>query len=459
MLARRSKGGKAKKKIAFSGKELEKDIDIDVATARISAPVTPSPDTGDFTQTAAVAPISQAQPEDIDPINEADLFLSFGRDVQAEEILKDALEKNPASNPIKLKLLSIYANRKDANSFSAIARQVQDSGDAAAWAQAAEIGRNLEPSNPMYGGTADEQVISAPMDQGMAERQQAAGLDFDLGFGEPTTISEAESAVESGESLDGKATATHAVDFDLGFGEPEAAIAAEDESTPVAGEAVATSDLDFDLGLGEEPSPPAAIPVEDFASTMVLKAPLGDKTMVMSPDDVHAAQETPMDFDITAELQTLEKPETEQAAASTSDLDDLVFDITATHPSPAAIVEEKPAEDVSAGTDDALGFTLDFPVTEEVEPAPAQAATKEAAGLDLSGISLDMAELASPASSAPAVEVRDARWHDVATKLDLAKAYQEMGDNAGAREILEEVLAEGDEQQCTIAKEMLQLLG
>ena len=41
----------------------------------------------------------------------------------------------------------------------------------------------------------------------------------------------------------------------------------------------------------------------------------------------------------------------------------------------------------------------------------------------------------------------DGQWHDAATKLDLAKAYQEMGDDEGAREILQEVLHEGDDQQ------------
>ena len=132
------------------------------------------------------------------------------------------------------------------------------------------------------------------------------------------------------------------------------------------------------------------------------------------------------------------------------------FDITSTHLSPAAITEEKPAADISASAGDVLAFTLDFPVADK-PAAPAQAATKEAVDIDLSGINLDMGEPAAPAS-APAAEVKDAHWHDVATKLDLAKAYQEMGDNAGAREILEEVLAEGDDQQRAAAEEILQQL-
>ena len=55
----------------------------------------------------------------------------------------------------------------------------------------------------------------------------------------------------------------------------------------------------------------------------------------------------------------------------------------------------------------------------------------------------------------PTPSVLDGQWHDAATKLDLAKAYQEMGDVEGAREILQEVLHEGDDQQKTEAKTLL----
>jgi pilus assembly protein FimV len=55
-------------------------------------------------------------------------------------------------------------------------------------------------------------------------------------------------------------------------------------------------------------------------------------------------------------------------------------------------------------------------------------------------------------------EIKDIHWHDVATKLDLARAYHEMGDASGAREILEEVLSEGDAQQRDSAQAMLERL-
>jgi pilus assembly protein FimV len=46
----------------------------------------------------------------------------------------------------------------------------------------------------------------------------------------------------------------------------------------------------------------------------------------------------------------------------------------------------------------------------------------------------------------------------VATKLDLAQAYIDMGDADGARDILGEVLKEGDDGQKGEAKEMLSRL-
>jgi pilus assembly protein FimV len=59
----------------------------------------------------------------------------------------------------------------------------------------------------------------------------------------------------------------------------------------------------------------------------------------------------------------------------------------------------------------------------------------------------------------PTPSVLDGQWHDAATKLDLAKAYQEMGDVEGAREILQEVLHEGDEQQKAEAQSLIARLG
>ena len=80
--------------------------------------------------------------------------------------------------------------------------------------------------------------------------------------------------------------------------------------------------------------------------------------------------------------------------------------------------------------------------------------TRPAAALELDKLDLSFDPDRSTFED-PTPSVLDGQWHDAATKLDLAKAYQEMGDVEGAREILQEVLHEGDDQQKTEAKTLL----
>jgi pilus assembly protein FimV len=381
-----------KKKAVYEEEVDEASEDAGAITGRMAAPVVPSPDTGDFTRTAAttVQVAAPLQSESVDPISEADLFLNFGRDVQAEEILKEALQNTPDNHQIHLKLLGIYANRKDANSFSAIARQLKDAGDENAWQQAVEMGRKLEPNNPMYGG------FRSMEDTGSATVQMAA---FNA-TPEPENVQAAQAS---------------ALDFDF----DAAAQAAKTTPSP---------EQDF-LGGGEK--------AMDF-----------DVTSTHVPVPAAAGQEAAMDFDVTSTHPAM--PAAAEPAAS-SDSGDMFFDVTGTHTStPAAQPEpSKPAGDGG------MEFTLDFPVGNEVEkPAPAASS----AGIGLAGINLNFDDAAA-APSAPASGGKDDHWHEVATKLDLAKAYQEMGDNDGAREILEEVMREGDAEQREAAQNLFEQLG
>jgi pilus assembly protein FimV len=120
-------------------------------------------------------------------------------------------------------------------------------------------------------------------------------------------------------------------------------------------------------------------------------------------------------------------------------------------------------------------FDLDFHLDDSDKPASVKPAPKEpamamaAAGVASSlsrpqaAIELDKLDLSFGAEHAtfedPTPSVLDGQWHDAATKLDLAKAYQEMGDVEGAREILQEVLHEGDDQQKTEAQSLMAKLG
>jgi pilus assembly protein FimV len=96
---------------------------------------------------------------------------------------------------------------------------------------------------------------------------------------------------------------------------------------------------------------------------------------------------------------------------------------------------------------------------DEPKPGPSLASAPAQFGHPGGALELDKLDLSfdpeRPVFEDPTPSVLDGQWHDAATKLDLAKAYQEMGDTDGAREILQEVLHEGDDQQKSEARSLL----
>ncbi len=89
---------------------------------------------------------------DVDPVAEADVYLAYGRDLQAEEILKEALRTSPSRVAIHAKLMEIYAKRRDLKGFEVIAAEAFNltHGNGPEWAYISEMGRDLDPANPMY---------------------------------------------------------------------------------------------------------------------------------------------------------------------------------------------------------------------------------------------------------------------------------------------------------------------
>jgi pilus assembly protein FimV len=89
---------------------------------------------------------------DVDPVAEADVYIAYGRDKQAEEILLEALRLHPEKLPVRLKLLEIYAQRNDVAAFNNEAQQVHrlTEGRGPEWHQARESGLLIDPSNPLY---------------------------------------------------------------------------------------------------------------------------------------------------------------------------------------------------------------------------------------------------------------------------------------------------------------------
>jgi pilus assembly protein FimV len=96
---------------------------------------------------------------DVDPVAEADVYLAYGRDLQAEEILKEAMRANPERLAVRSKLLEVYAKRRDTKGFELLAGQLfaLTGADHDEWRKAQELGRQIDAENPLYapGGKPD----------------------------------------------------------------------------------------------------------------------------------------------------------------------------------------------------------------------------------------------------------------------------------------------------------------
>ncbi len=102
---------------------------------------------------------------DVDPVAEADVYLAYGRDLQAEEILKEAMRSTPDRPAIRTKLLEVYAKRRDTKGFELLAAQLfaLTRGQGEDWAKAQEMGALIDPDNAMYrpGGAPANLPLSA----------------------------------------------------------------------------------------------------------------------------------------------------------------------------------------------------------------------------------------------------------------------------------------------------------
>ena len=345
----------------------------------------------DFSQSG----IGAIDTDEVDPVAEADVYMAYGRDAQAEEILKEALLKDPNRQTVRVKLLEIYAARKDLKAFETTAGEIYAAtgGQGPEWQKAVELGLSIDASNPMYGGgggrretggrAPERDTVVLPA-AGGAAAAMASDLAFDLAGGK----------------------ALPSIDFDLGGGGRAAAPAVPDLALDVASQAPA--DLGFDLNLGGDSQKPAVEEASDFSPSGTFIMDAATKKAVSDMVEAQGASTGSLDIDF-------ELPGTKGGASPGEQ--------TARMPAAANVTE------------------IDFKLGEPTKPA--------AAAMDLGGISFDLGK--GGGEGAPV----DARWQEVATKLDLAKAYEEMGDKDGARELLNEVLKEGDAAQQQQAKQML----
>ncbi|WP_332814566.1 FimV/HubP family polar landmark protein [Ramlibacter sp.] len=236
-------------------------------------------DTAEGTPTGSSMVYSPSQLDaagDVDPVAEADVYLAYGRDLQAEEILKEAVRINPHRIAIHAKLLEIYAKRHDAKAFEQLAGEAYGlaQGQGPEWAHICELGLELDPSNPMYqpggqpsagdAGAAGAAIGMAPARQEAPLHEEASGaaVDLDLDFSLDDPAGAPAAAAPSTDpattlAVPPAAPAAPALDMDFGLATPAAAV--HPKPAPAGPVQLDTPDLALsDNGLSFDLDAPAA---------------------------------------------------------------------------------------------------------------------------------------------------------------------------------------------------------
>ncbi|WP_369597396.1 FimV/HubP family polar landmark protein [Rhodoferax sp. TH121] len=306
--------------------------------------------------------------DDVDPVAEADVYLAYGRDLQAEEILKEAVRTNPGRLAIHTKLLEIFSKRRDTRSFESTATQAYKLTGATSpdWTRICEMGLAIDPSNPLY---------------------QPGGTPASAG-GAPAATSNAAFAASTA---------------------PQSAHAGLSD----AGAAGVDLDLDLDFSLDDEP---AASAISDVTGGTM--ADPADRTVKMAAQAQDNALD--MDFDLPEAPASVAMPEPVASMPEISlSLDDL---------------ETPMPEDTSQG----LKFEATGPVPVTPQAAASQTADTGLMEFDLGSLSLDLEPQADGPTQAP-----DSAGEDpLETKLALAEEFISIGDEDGARALIEEVVSE-----------------
>lgn len=382
---------------------------------------------------------SQAGPgsidtDEVDPVAEADVYMAYGRDAQAEEILLEAKQKDPKRYAIHLKLLEIYANRKNINQFEVVATDLysETGGSGAEWEKAAVMGLKLDPKNPLFGGSSHD-VEPKPT---ATPPVFLNSLDFEVDTAEP-----AEALVDPQlEAIDVVPELMPVVEIAKSIEEAPAV------KTPEI--ALEAAPLDFDLG--EAPSPDVVTQSEselelsnvetdalDFSLPETTPEPIVKAIVATEPEKPQNVAD--IDFDLEFDVKMTESTVLGQPMQSPS------FDMTSIN-----LDLDDFAEDSASKPDKHIGdppSASDFGQF-EVDTKRLDTTTK-------SDTLSDQSDLPSLAEIEPFAEIDISANEEVATKLDLANAYEEMGDLEGVRELLQEVLKEGDAAQREKAQAIL----
>ncbi|MET0106100.1 MAG: FimV/HubP family polar landmark protein [Sedimenticola sp.] len=343
----------------------------------------------------------QDETGEVDPLAETDVYIAYGRYQQAEELITQAIEKDPERIELRHKLFEILSAVKNKDKFVATAEECVEQGidsrDTEAWGKVVAMGAQLAPEHELFAGYEGEMAGEGDLDldditneldiaddshfEGASEMEEELSeleLDFDL---EEETEEQEKSEKEALDELD---ESTFDLEVDT---QPSSMVDTDEEASEIA------SGFDFDLEtpVAEGEAEEGELNIEDTLEHAEL-----DELDLSDLEETGAAGETPED------------------------------------------------EDVLSFSEDELS-ELEGLELESVETADEEGETLSLDDLD-EGLEMEQDEV--PAETAGATD-------EVSTKLDLARAYIDMGDNEGAQDILQEVMSEGDDGQKQEAQQML----
>jgi pilus assembly protein FimV len=220
---------------------------------------------------------------DVDPVAEADVYLAYGRDLQAEEILKEAMRATPDRLAVRTKLLEVYAKRRDGKGFELLATQLYalTKGVGPDWAQAQELGRQFDTDNPLYqpGGHPEEIILDG--ERVVVEPLGATTQPHSILAPNTQPMEDSQLPEITGGALD--------LDLDLSLDAPDQGVAsrAMEATRPLALGLQRPTDLglDFDFEERTQPAAPRARPSAPAAPRTV-SGNLAPDSMRMDLDDL-----------------------------------------------------------------------------------------------------------------------------------------------------------------------------
>lgn len=370
-----------------------------VATALV-APVVPEP----LTVTTVTGLV--------DPVDEAKVYVNYGQFVQAEKVLRNAMSQEPGREAIQMALLELLSKRGNKDGFNQIAARLhkETGGVGDNWKRAAALGYELDRTHLLYSppsGAVRAEVLTAtpyqaPLDADQILANPRAGLDPVAPPIAP--LSEFNIVLPPADTPAGEKAAVVST--------------ASTEQTDMT--------LDFKVELPTPHSTPS-IPVAQAIDAVIEFVPVS--VSAPAPVPVRVPTPAPIKDDV--------------ALAFTGELPAIA---TAQRVAPVA---PQPTNDNS------LEFNIEPAVAETT--AQATPAVAEAAAVAKAEVVEDFVEKEMLRSTKlrQVVAVKDDQWYDVQQKFDLIRAYQEMGDNEGVKEVLNEIEREGDAGQKAEAQKIL----